>query len=159
MRLQVRRLALKRAAVTIASVLLASASNAATKPKIMSFCLIDAVQAATGEGETFPLGSFTMKARLNVSGNHYVLDAWNVMPDNPQVLAFTADGTYQKNGPTKFRFIDGWDNRGRGAFTVTRSEMMIEMERVSVAEGGENIGRNYGSYKLSTRGCKWTSGN
>jgi hypothetical protein len=34
--------------------------------------------------------------------------------------------------------------------------MRIELDQVKVAEGGENIGRNYGSYKLSSRGCKWT---
>ena len=98
-----------------------------------------------------------MKARLSLNGGHYVLDVWNVMPDNPQILTFTADGTYQRKGPTHIRFIDGFDNRGRGTFTATSSEMRIDIDRVKVAPGGENIGRNYGSYKLSSRGCKWTA--
>jgi hypothetical protein len=144
-------------AIAIVLSFLTASSEAATQPKTTDYCLVDAVQATAGGGKTFPLGNFIMKARLSLSGSHYVLDAWNVMPDNPQILEFTADGTYQRSGPTHIRFIDGFDNRGRGTFTATSSEMQIDIDRVKTAPGGENIGRNYGSYKLSSRDCKWTA--
>jgi hypothetical protein len=145
-----------QAAIAIAVSFLAASSEAAPKPQITDYCLVDAVQATAGGGKVFPLGDFVMKARLSLSGSHYILDVWNVMPDNPQILEFTADGTYQRKGPTHIRFIDGWDNWGRGTFTASSSEIRIDIDRVKVAPGGENIGRNYGSYKLSSRGCKWT---
>ena len=78
------------------------------------------------------------------------------MPDNPQILAFSADGTYQRNGPTRIRFVDSWGNQGQGSFTINGDKMQIDIDRVKVAPGGENIGRNYGLYGLSARHCKWT---
>ena len=146
-----------QAAIAIAVSFLAASSEAASNPRTTDYCLVDAVQANAGGGKKISLGNFVMKARLSLSGSHYVLDVWNAMPDSPQNLTFTADGTYQRKGPTHIRFIDGFDNRGRGAFTATSSEMWIDIDRVNVAPGGENIGRNYGSYKLSSRGCKWTA--
>jgi hypothetical protein len=145
-----------RVAIALNLALLAASSEAAVKPQTTDYCLVDPVQADTGRGK-FPLGDFVMKARLTITGSHFVLDAWNRMPDNSQILDFKADGTYQSKGPTRIRFIDGFDNRGRGTFTASSSEMRIDIDRVKVAEGGENIGRNYGTYKLSSRGCKWTS--
>jgi hypothetical protein len=145
-----------RAATAIALSLLATSSEAAVQSQTTDYCRVEAVQADTGRGK-FPLGNFVMKVRLIVTGSHYVLDAWNVMPDNSQILTFNADGTYQHHGPTRIRFIDGFDNQGRGTFTANGAEMRIDIDQVKVAEGGENIGRNYGSFKLSSRGCKWTA--
>ena len=144
-----------RAAIAVALLSLATSSEAATKAQTTDYCEVDALQATDGV-KTFPLGNFVMKVRLTLSGSHYVLDAWNVMPDNSQILTFTADGTYQRNGPTHIRFIDGFENRGRGTFIATSSELRINIDQVKVAPGGENIGRNYGNFKLSSRGCKWT---
>jgi len=130
--------------------LLATSGEAAAKSRTISYCLEDDhVEFAD------TTGTFAMKARLAVSGSHYVLNVWNVMPDNPQVLIVDANGTYLPNGLTRFRFVDNFDNHGRGSFKVAGSIMRIEIERVRTAPGGENIGRNYGPYVLSRRGCKW----
>jgi hypothetical protein len=130
-------------------------SQAAVQPRVTDYCLVEAVTGDTGNGKSIRLGNFEMRARLTLSGSHYFLKAWNRMPDNPQLLEFEADGTYQQHGPTRIRFIDGFDNRGRGSFTATASEMHIDIERVKTAPGGENIGRNYGPNTLRSRGCKW----
>lgn len=146
---------LGRAVISMVLFLLTTNGEAAVRSQTTDYCLVEAIQADTGHG-TSPIGDFTMKARLAVVGSHYVLDAWNLMPDNSQILSFQADGTYQRSGPTRIRFIDSFENRGRGTFTATQSEMQININQVTVADGGENIGRNYGSYKLFSRGCKWT---
>ena len=146
-----------RLAIALALSFIASRGEAATKPQTTDYCLVDAVQASTGPGSDAALGNFIMKARLTLKGAHYSLSVWNVMPDNPQILSFDADGTYQPTGLTHIRFIDSWDNHGIGSFSASRSEMRINIDQAKVAAGGENIGRNYGSYKLSSRKCKWTA--
>jgi hypothetical protein len=80
------------------------------------------------------------------------------MPDNSQILEINADGTYNRKGPTHIRFIDNFENRGRGTFTATDKEMQIDIDRVKASPEGQNIGRNYGSYKLYSRACKWAPG-
>lgn len=140
-------------AISIA--LAASAGSAAVRPQTTDYCLIDPIEATIGGGGKFPLGSFVMKARLTVTGSRYVLEAWNVMPDNSQTLEIHADGTYRRTGPTHIRFIDNFDNRGRGSFTATKSAFHIDIDRVSASPEGRNIGRNYGSYDLKSDGCQW----
>jgi|1186.fasta_scaffold104433_2 hypothetical protein len=131
-----------------------SVAAAAANQHVTDYCLVEPLRADTGRG-TFPLGNFVMKARLTVSGSHYVLDAWNVMPDNSQTLEINADGTYNRSGPTRIRFIDNYNNRGRGIFTANWFKMQIKIDRVKATPEGLNIGRNYGSYTLHSRGCKW----
>jgi hypothetical protein len=145
---------MNRTNIAIGLSFLAASSDAAANQHVTDYCLVDPVQADTGGGK-FPLGNFVMKARLTVSGSHYVLDAWNVMPDNSQTLEINADGTYNHNGPTHIRFIDNFNNRGRGIFTANSLEMRIDIDRVKATPEGRNIGRNYGSFKLYSRGCKW----
>jgi hypothetical protein len=140
--------------VAIALLFLSATSGAAANQQVRDYCLIEPLQADTGRG-SFPLGNFIMKARLTISGSHYVLDAWNVIPDNSQVLEINADGTYNRNGRTHIRFIDNFNNRGRGIFTANSLEMQIDIDRVKATPEGLNIGRNYGSFKLYSRGCKW----
>jgi hypothetical protein len=134
---------------------LASGGNAATRPRITDYCLNDQIEAQAGKGESFPLGEFIMKARLVITGSHYVLDAWNVMPDNSQTLEIHADGTYHRSGPTPIRFIDNFNNRGRGSFIATKSTFHIDIDRVKASPEGLNIGRNYGSFDLESHRCKW----
>jgi hypothetical protein len=147
--------ALNRTAILVALLCLPTASNAAKTSQVTDYCLVAPLEGGTGRG-SFHLGDFVMKARLTISDSHYVLEAWNVMPDNSQVLEIHADGTYQRNGPTRIRFIDNFSNRGRGTFTATKTQMKINIDRVKATPEGQNIGRNYGSYPLSSRGCKWT---
>lgn len=143
-------------ATIAASVLFVCAnSQAAPQPRITDYCLVAPLDAGSDGVTRFHLGDFVMKARLTVRGSHYDLTAWNTMPDNPQILMIDADGTYRPTGPTPFRFIDNFDNHGRGSFRVRGPLLRIEIERVQTAPGGENIGRNYGPYTLSRRGCKW----
>jgi hypothetical protein len=101
-------------------------------------------------------GTFEMQARLSISGSHYKLSVWNVMPDNPQVLALNADGTYRPSGPTPIRFIDSFENQGRGSFAVKDRNLTIQIERTKISDYGANIGRNYGKYTLTAgRKCRW----
>jgi hypothetical protein len=132
--------------------------SASAHPSVTAYCIDEPVEASTGGGSTFRLGAFIMKARLTINGSHYILNAWNVMPDNSQILEIHADGTYRRNGSTPIRFIDNFDNRGRGSFTATKSAMHLEVERVKASELGRNIGRNYGAYDLKSKGCKWEKG-
>jgi len=145
---------MNRMIVAIALQFLSATSVAAANQHVRDYCSVEAVQAYTGGG-TFPLGNFIMKARLTVRGSHYILDAWNIMPDNSQTLEINADGTFNRNGPTRIRFIDNFNNRGRGTFTANSLEMRIKIDRVKATPEGRNIGRNYGSFTLHSRGCKW----
>ncbi|WP_420381338.1 hypothetical protein [Novosphingobium sp.] len=135
--------------------LVASSAGAAAAPQTMHYCLSENIDAGGGGG-SFPPGRFVMKATLAVSGSHYVLDAWNVMPDNPQVLEIHADGTYRRKGATPIRFIDNFGNRGRGTFSAGKATFHIDIDRVGTSDGGANIGRNYGTYDLKSRGCRWS---
>jgi hypothetical protein len=144
---------MKRMRIATTLALLPAASGAAAA-HMTDYCLTEHLEGDTGRG-TFPLGDFVMKARLTVRGSHYVLEAWNVMPDNSQTLEINADGTYNRTGPIHIRFIDNFNNRGRGVFTANGSVMRIDIERVKASLEGLNIGRNYGSYTLHSRGCKW----
>jgi len=134
---------------------LAAAGNAAARKSITAYCLSDQTEADAGRGQSFPLGDFVMKARLVITGSHYVLEAWNVIPDNSQTLEIHADGTYRRNGSTPIRFIDNFNNRGRGSFVATKSKLHIDIDRVKASPEGRNIGRNYGSHDLKSDGCKW----
>ena len=145
---------MNRMIIAIALPFLSATGAAAANQHVSDYCSAEAVQADTGRG-TFPLGNFVMKARLTVRGSHYVLEAWNVMPDNSQTLEIKADGTYNRSGPTRIRFVDNYNNRGRGIFTANSFEMQIKIDRVKATPEGRNIGRNYGSYTLHSRGCKW----
>jgi len=133
--------------------LVTATSHAAAIPTVTDYCLAEQVDAS-GDGSA-PLGKFVMKARLTITGSHYTLDAWNVMPDNPQTLEIHADGVYRPNGPTPIRFIDNFDNRGKGHFTATRTTFHIDIDPATVSPEGSNIGRNYGIYDLTSRKCKW----
>lgn len=146
----------KRAALAVLFSLWAMAGASAASPQVTDFCVTEEIEGDTGQ-EKFPLGNFVMKARLKIDGSHYDLDAWNVMPDNPQVLRIHADGTIRKNEPTPIRFIDNFDNRGRGSFKVTKSGLHIDTDvvKASASPQGLNIGRNYGSNDLKSEGCKW----
>jgi hypothetical protein len=127
--------------------LASSAGHASAATQTTDYCLTE-----TLDGD---LGNFIMKARLVIAGRHFVLDAWNVMPDNPQTLEIHADGTYRPKGPTPIRFIDNWENRGRGTFTATKSKLHIDIDTVTTSPGGANIGRNYGAYDLTSHRCTW----
>jgi len=145
----------------IAVALASSAGDAMASAQTTDYCLTEDVDAMAGGGGTFPLGKFIMKARLVITGSHFVLDAWNVMPDISQTLEIHADGTYRPKGPTPIRFIDNWDNRGRGNFIATKSTFHIDIDTVKTSHGdtnvsrNTNIGRNYGAFDLTSHHCKW----
>lgn len=143
-------------AIAAALSVFACNSEAASRSQVTDYCLVEPVEGFTGK-ESLPLGNFEMEARLTIAGGHYVLKAWNVMPDNSQILEIEADGTYNHKGMTHIRFIDNFGNRGRGTFKAAKAEMQIDVDVVKAADDpmGRNIGRNYGSYKLYSRGCKW----
>jgi hypothetical protein len=127
------------------------AVQAAAQPSVRVFCMKDEEVEYADK-----VGTFEMQARLAVTGSQYVLKVWNVMPDNSQILAFKADGTYQPKGPTRIRFIDSFENRGVGTFSVKGRELTIDIDTVKTSDYGANIGRNYGKYTLtSERGCRW----
>jgi len=133
--------------------LVGATSHAAPVPIVTDYCLTEQVGAS---GDTAALlGKFVMKARLTITGSHYTLDAWNVMPDNPQTLEIHADGVYRPNAPTPIRFIDNYDNRGKGHFTATKTAFHLDIDTVTPSPG--NIGRNYGAYDLTSRKCKWAA--
>src|SRR5580765_7321636 len=104
---------LARSAMIAASVLVLSWSGqAAVTPRVTDYCLVEPLEGGSGGVKKFDLGDYVMKARLIIRGSHYVLTAWNTMPDSGQILTIDADGIYQLNGPTRFRFIDNFDNHG-----------------------------------------------
>lgn len=121
--------------------------------QVKDFCLTEEIEGNTGK-ENFSLGKFLMKARLTINGSHFDLDAWNEMPDNSQTLKIHADGNLRKNEPTPIRFIDNFDNRGRGSFTLTKSSLHIDIDVVKTSPQGLNISRNYGTFDLKSEGCK-----
>jgi len=127
--------------------LASSAGHASAATQTTDYCLTE-----TLEGD---LGNFIMKARLVIAGRHFVLDAWNVMPDNPQTLEIHADGTYRQNGPTPIRFIDNLGKPWPGL--VHRDEIQVSHRHRhcdDVARGA-NIGRNYGRHNLTSHRCTW----
>ena len=145
----------ERDLIGVVTVLLAAVpSPAAAHRSTEAYCINEPLEADTGR-ETFPLGSFVMKAKLVIDGSRYTLDAWNVMPDNSQTLEVHADGTFRPSEKTPIRFIDNFNNRGRGSFFATKATFHIELERVKASPEGLNIGRNYGSFDLKSEGCKW----
>jgi hypothetical protein len=128
------------------------AAQSAAKPWVRDFCIKDdQVEYADR------VGTFEMQARLVVTGSHYVLKAWNVMPDISQILSFEADGAYRPKGPTRIRFIDNFENRGTGTFEVRGSMLVLNLEPPSIDDdrGYRNIRRNYGEHKLPSAHCKW----
>lgn len=129
----------------------APALGASLGPQAKTYCLRN--ETALGPGRS---GVFEMQARLSRAGDGYVLDAWNVMPDNGQILALSAKGRIQAKGRTRFKFQDSFDNLGQGWFEADADKLTIDLERTKASPYGANIGRNYGRYTLHSAGCQWT---
>lgn len=97
------------------------------------------------------------EASASVSGHEgFTYIAFRVsMPDSGQVLE-DSRVPVKTDAPGKytFRFIDGWNNRGKGRLVVYGRRATLTLEAEKIAEGGYNILRSYGTHELQQRACQ-----
>jgi hypothetical protein len=103
------------------------------------------------------LGKYYTCLKLYSADNFILVDFHVYFPDSQQTL----EG---KKIPVKvdsannldFRFIDGWNNRGKGLFRKTGGKYILELEEVMPSNEpySKNILRQYGSYTLKHTRCK-----
>lgn len=137
--------------LTIALAWFACPASAAT-PAPGRYCAREEVTEETDSGETL-VGAFLMTADLRRRGTHFSISFMNRMPDNPQILSADppVPAVRMRDGSLRFRFDDGWGNRGEGRFS-SDGTMRLRVLRRS-RDGGSNITRNYGTFRLSRSAC------
>jgi len=80
----------------------------------------------------------------------YAVAFWNLMPDSQEMLQAESDETrIMTDGSLTFTFTDGWGNEGRARLWPDRR---IDLIQTKIAPANQ-IGRNYGSFTVSTEQC------
>lgn len=101
------------------------------------------------------LGFYEASANVTSNEGSTFVAFWVSMPDSGQVLGDSKiPAKIDAAGKYTFRFIDGWNNKGRGSLVVSGKRATLTLEEEEVAEGGNNILRNYGTHKLTQSACK-----
>jgi hypothetical protein len=128
----------------------ASAASAAA-PTPGRYCAHESVSGAMGSEEIL-LGDFLMTVDVQRRGARLYVGFMNRMPDSDQML-FVAPvrALSMRDGSLRFEFDDGWGNRGEGRFD-SNGRMRLRVLRPN-REGGTNITRNYGAFRVSRRAC------
>jgi len=114
------------------------------------YCQKEPMFGFTGTGD-IPLGDFIMSVEITRKGGSYAVTIANQMPDNSQILeAETGDASVLRDGSLAFSFTDNWENEGRARVYPTGKVVLVMTKR---AETMNQIGRNYGTFKVSNSDC------
>jgi hypothetical protein len=102
-----------------------------------------------------PLGYYSAGVSIETTAGSNVVSFTVKMPDSPQILevsqvAAKSIGTRSYT----FQFVDGWGNKGKGSLVVSGKRATLDLNEEEVAQGGNNILRNYGTHKLLLGHCK-----
>lgn len=114
------------------------------------YCLKREMLGYTGTGKDVPLGPFLMQIRVTETPAGYGMSFWNKMPDSPQILTAQTDvARITTDGGLVFDFTDGWSNQGRIQVSADGEVVLVQTRTAP----GNQIGRNYGRYTVSTENC------
>lgn len=113
------------------------------------YCAADRI---TIDEERTPLGYALMSVTIARTAHGYRVGFWNVLPDSPQQLAASSRRvTVRRDGSLFFTFTDGWGNRGSARI---RPNGAVTLSETRESTGASNqIGRNYGDYRVTARAC------
>lgn len=115
------------------------------------YCQKEQVTGFTGTGHDISLGDFIMSVEVSKKSGRYAVTIANQMPDNSQILEMEAsDASVLRDGSLAFSFTDNWENKGRARVYPTGKVVLVMTKR---AENMNQIGRNYGTFKVSKSGC------
>lgn len=105
-------------------------------------------------GKTF-LGYYEATARITKKSSVFFISFLVSMPDSGQVLESDKNIAIQsKVSNYTFNFTDGWENTGKGKLSISGNNAILNLKEEKVAEGGNNILRNYGTHNLKKVICK-----
>ena len=101
------------------------------------------------------LGYYEATARLKKQPNSILISFLVSMPDSGQVLESEKNiATEPKPNTYIFHFTDGWENKGKGSLAISGNRAILNLQEEKIAEGGNNILRNYGEHHLKKTSCK-----
>ncbi|HEY0599356.1 hypothetical protein [Brevundimonas sp.] len=136
------------------SMIVTGLAGCASVPPIApgDYCLVEPLVADTGR-ETFALGDFSMRARVAARNGQTLISFTNAMPDSQEILHVEDEPARMgRDGTLRFTFVDGWGNAGQGALTPG-GVMTLDLISRSSDPLGANIGRNYGTFRLTADDC------
>lgn len=92
---------------------------------------------------------------ISNQARHQTLSFYVLMTDANQLLAGDRlPVEHERNGGLSFKFVDGWNDHGKGTFKVNGDKAVLDLTMTKPSSGPHNIGRNYGTYVLTRGFCK-----